>query len=137
MGSKHHLLVDGRGVPLAAMTAGANRHDSRAFVPLLDALVGVGGRPGRPRRFPDAILGDRAYDSEALRRASRDRRMRPRLAKRNTPHGSGLGVFRWPVERTISWRHRFRRLGDRRDRLLPIREAFLTPGGALIAFRFL
>ena len=137
LGSKHHVLVDGRGIPLAAMTTGANRHDSQAFVPLLDALVGVGGWPGRPRRFPDEILGDRAYDSEALRRASRDRRIRPRLAKRNTPHGSGLGVFRWPVERTISWLHRFRRLGYRRDRLLPIHEAFLTLGCALIAFRFL
>lgn len=137
LGSKHHILVDGRGIPLAATTTGANRHDSQAFIPLLDALVGVGGKPGRRRRFPDEILGDRAYDSEALRRASRDRRIRPRLAKRNTPHGSGLGVFRWPVERTISWLHRFRRLGYRRDRLLPIHEAFLTLGCALIAFRFL
>lgn len=137
LGSKHHILVDGRGIPLAAMTTGANRHDSQAFVPLLDALAGVGGRPGRPRRFPDEILGDRAYDSEALRRASRDRRIRPRLAKRNTPHGSGLGAFRWPVERTLSWLHRFRRLGYRRDRLLPIHEAFLTLGCALIACRFL
>lgn len=45
LGSKHHILVDGRGIPLAVMTTGANRHDSQAFIPLLDALVGVGGKP--------------------------------------------------------------------------------------------
>ena len=122
--SKHHILVDGRGIPLAAMTTGANRDDSQAFVPPSDALEGVGGRPGLPIRFP----GDRACDLKALRRASRGRRIRPRLAKRNAPYGSGLGVFRWPVERTIRWLHRFRRLGDRRDRLVPILEAFLTLG---------
>jgi hypothetical protein len=27
LGSKHHLLVEGRGVPLSATLTGANRHD--------------------------------------------------------------------------------------------------------------
>ena len=137
LGSKHHILVDGQGIPLAAMTTGANRHDSQGLMPLLGLLKLVRGRPGRPRRFPKEILGDRAYDSKKLREACRDRGMRPRLAKRNTPHGSGLGKFRWPVERTISWLHRFRRLGYHRDRLLPIHDAFLALGCALIACRFL
>ena len=129
------LSLDGVYVP--GDTPDALRERARADACAAACDPGDRGRPGRPRRFPDAILGDRAYDSEALRRASRDRRIRPRLAKRNTPHGSGLGAFRWPVERTISWLHRFRRLGYRRDRLLPIHEAFLTLGCALIAFRFL
>jgi hypothetical protein len=31
-------------------------------------------------------------------------------SKPGSPHGSGLGVFRWVVERTLAWLHRFRRL---------------------------
>jgi hypothetical protein len=31
------------------------------------------------------------------------------LAKRNTEHGSGLGVYRWVVERSISWLRQMRR----------------------------
>lgn len=34
----------------------------------------------------------------------------PVIAERGQPHGSGLGTFRWVVERTISWLHGFRRL---------------------------
>jgi transposase len=29
---------------------------------------------------------------------------------RNTKHGSGLGRFRWVVERTFAWLNQFRRL---------------------------
>ena len=29
--------------------------------------------------------------------------MEPRIAKRNTEHGSGLGKVRWVVERTLGW----------------------------------
>jgi transposase len=47
------------------------------------------------------------------------------LAARYTEHGSGLGVFRWFVERTISWLHSFGRLRRRLDRLTEIQEAFL------------
>ena len=61
----------------------------------------------------------------------------PVLAKRNTGHGSGLGVFRWFVERTNSWLHQFGRLRRRLDRLLDIQDAFLRLGCALICLRIL
>ena len=54
------------------------------------------------------MLGDRGYDAEAIRQGLRDRRIIPFLAKRNTEHGSGLGRWRWVVERTHSWMNRFR-----------------------------
>jgi transposase len=136
-GTKHHVLVDGRGVPLAATTTGANRHDAEQFVPLLDGVPAVAGKVGRPRRTPDRVFADRAYDAEPLRDACRARGIDPFLARRRTPHGSGLGAFRWPVERTLGWLHQFRRLGYRRDRLLPVHQSFLTLGCCLIALRFL
>jgi transposase len=137
LGTKHHLLVDGGGIPLAALTTGANRHDSTQLVPLLDAVRGVAGRVGRPRRTPGSLFADRAYDADHLRAACLTRGIEPYLARRRTAHGSGLGVFRWPVERTLGWLHQFRRLGYRRDRSLDIHQALVTFACSLIALNFL
>ena len=115
-GSKNTLLTDGNGVPLACTLTGPNRHDVTELLPAVDAVPPVRGRRGRPRRRPRAMLADRAYDSEPHRRELRRRGIRPRIARRKTPHGSGLGKARWVVERTISWLHRFRRLGTRYER---------------------
>ncbi len=41
LGSKHHVVVDARGVPLAITVTGANRHDSMAFESTLDATPAV------------------------------------------------------------------------------------------------
>jgi transposase len=53
------------------------------------------------------VLGDRGYDAEVIRQGLRLRGIRPWLAKRNTNHGSGLGRYRWVVERTFAWLNRF------------------------------
>jgi len=78
------------------------------------------------------VQGDRAYDSQAHRQAMRQRGIRPLLAKRGTPHGSGLGVYRWVVERTQSWLHQYRRLRVRYERRDDVHEAFLRLSCALI-----
>ena len=65
------------------------------------------------------------------------RRQRPGPSKPGSPHGSGLGVFRWVVERTLAWLHRFRRLALRYERRADVHEAFLTLGCALITWRYL
>ena len=72
-----------------------------------------------------------------MRQRLRDRDITPVIARRNTPHGSGLGKLRWPVERTISWVHSFGRLRRRLDRLAEIQEAFLRLGYSLICLRLL
>lgn len=136
-GSKHHLITDAQGVPLAAILTGANRHDVTQLLPLLDAIPAIRGKPGRPRRRPEAVQGDRGYDSEPHRKAIRRRGIRPILARRRTPHGSGLGLYRWVVERTLSWLHQFRRLRIRFERRPDIHEAFLSIGCALICWNFL
>jgi transposase len=51
--------------------------------------------------------------------------------------GSGLGVYRWVVARTLSWLHQLHRPRIRYERRLEIHEAFLTIGCALICWRFL
>lgn len=134
-GSKHHILTDAQGIPLNVILTGANRHDVTQLLPLIDKAPAVAGKPGHPRQHPDSIYGDRAYDSEPHRTELRRRGITPFLAKRNTEHGSGLGVYRWVAERTVSWFHQFRRLRIRFERRHDIHEAFLTLAESLICFR--
>ncbi|WP_435840778.1 IS5 family transposase [Streptomyces cinnamoneus] len=134
-GSKHHILTDGQGIPLAVSLTGGNRNDITQLLPLLDKVPAVAGVVGRPRQRPDMILADRAYDHDKYRRLLRERGIRPLIAERGQPHGSGLGVLRWVVERTISWLHGFRRLRIRWERRDDIHEAFLGLATCLITHR--
>ncbi len=128
-GSKHHVICDGQGIPLAATLTAGNRHDVTQLIPLVDRVPPTGVH-GKFR--PKALLADRAYDSRKHRNALRERGITPRIAKRNTTHGSGLGKERWVIERTIPWLHQHRRLERRYDRRADIHEAFLAIGCALI-----
>ncbi|QKM51912.1 hypothetical protein B7760_05990 (plasmid) [Burkholderia glumae] len=52
LGSKRHIVVDARGIPLAVTITGANRHDSMALKSTLDAIPAVAGLTGQPRKRP-------------------------------------------------------------------------------------
>lgn len=58
-GSKHHVITDGHGTPLAVLLTGGNRNDVTQLLPLLDAIPPARGRVGRPRRRPDSLFADR------------------------------------------------------------------------------
>jgi len=92
-----------------------------------------------PEERAVGACGDRAAISKARWARSRRpwRRQRPGPSKPGSPHGSGLGVFRWVVERTLAWLHRFRRLALRYERRADVHETFLTLGCALITWRYL
>jgi transposase len=137
LGTKHTLLVSRRGVPFAIRTAGANASDHTQLFPLLLDFPRVGGKRGRPKELPNVLYADRGYDSEATRWLLRWLGVEPRIAKRNTPHGSGLGKVRWVVERTVSWLKGLRRMRVRYDRLGVIRDAFTTLAACVICFRIL
>lgn len=124
-------------MPIVAKTTAANRHDVSQLLDLVNDVPAIKGKPGAPRYRFDELYADRGYDSEQHRDALRDVGIEPCIAKRNTEHGSGLGVFRWVVERTLSWLHQFRRLRIRYERRLDIHEAFLTIGCILICHRIL
>jgi transposase len=122
---------------LAAEVTAANVHDVRQLMPLVNAVPPVRGKRGRPRRRPRRVHGDRAYDSRRHRRELRQLGIEPVLAKRNTEHGSGLGQYRWVVERTIAWLHQFRRLRVRYERRDDIHQALLTIGSIVTCSYFL
>ncbi len=86
------MLTEAKGTPLSALLTGANRHDVTQLRPLVDAVPPLGGRRGRPRRRPQRLYADRAYDSRQHRQELRARHIAPALARRGAEHGSGLGV---------------------------------------------
>jgi transposase len=131
------VLTDAGGIPLAAEVTAANAHDVTQLLPLVEQVPAVRSKPGRPKRRPRCVQGDRAYDSQPHRRALRRLGIEPVLAKRNTEHGSGLGKHRWVVERTISWLHQFRRLRVRYERHDYIHKALLTIGCIVTCSYFL
>jgi len=136
LGSTPHVITAAQGIPLAAIRTGANADDGTPLLPLVEAMPAVRGKRGRRRRRPDCGQGDRGDDSDPHRERLRARGPKPALAQRGTPHGSGLGVYRWVVERPLSWRHQFRRQRIRYERLPERHEALLTRGCALIGGRF-
>ena len=136
-GSKHHVLTDAQGVPLVVILTGANVHDVKELLPLVDSIPAVGGKPGPPRTHPDRVQADTAYDSKSHRQALRQRGITPVIPHRLREHGSGLGVYRWFVERTISWLHNFRRLRIRWERRADIHEAFINLAESLICLSML
>jgi len=134
-GSKHHLVVDAGGVPLATILTAANRHDITQLIPLIDAIPPIGGKVGAPLRKPGKVMGDRGYDSDPHRMQLSCRAIPTLIARRNTPHGSGLGIFRYVVEQSLALFHQFRRLRTRFDKRDDIHEAFMTIGCAMICWR--
>lgn len=114
---------------------GGSRNDVAQLLPLLDKIPAVGGQVGRPRQRPDALLANRGYGHDKYPRLLRQRGIRPVIAKRDQPHGTGLGILRYVVERTIAWLHGFRRLRIRWERRDDIHEAFLGLATCLITHR--
>ena len=136
-GSKHHAVVDANGIPLAATVTAANVPDVKELLDVVDAIPPVAGKVGRPKQRPDELYGDRAYDSDPHRTELRGRSIDPKLAERNTEHGSGLGVYRWVAERFFSWLHRFRKLRLRTDWYSSTHHGLLKLGCSLICLSFL
>ena len=123
-------------MPLAIEHTGANIHDSDMAIALVDGIPPIRQPRGRPRRRPDEVLADRAYDAEAkIRRPLRARGIRPLIARRNTEHGSGLGQYRYVVEAALGWLLSQRRLRVRYEKRDDIHEAFLVIGCFLICWR--
>ena len=134
-GVKHHVLIDGHGVPLSWSATPAHRNDITQLLPLIDAIPHVRGRVGRPRHRPACLIADRGYDHDSYRRQLARRGIKPLIARRRTEHGSGLGRERWMVERTISHLHNKHRLLIRADRSQETHEALLSLAACLLCYR--
>ncbi|MFF9147435.1 IS5 family transposase [Streptomyces sp. NPDC014861] len=136
-GSKHHLIVDPRGIPLAVILTGDNRHDVNQLLPLLDAIPPIRGLRGRPRHKPWRLYADRDYDFDKYRSLLWKRGIEPLIARRGVSHGSGLGKVRWVVERIFAWLHQFKRLRTRYERRADLHQGLLELACNIICLRWL
>ncbi len=134
-GSKHHLICDGRGTPLKVITTAANVNDVTRTLALVDGIPPVAGRPGRPRRRPDALLGDKGYDSNPNRKALRERRILPVISRKGSPNIKSIGKLRYVVEQTFALLHQFKRLAVRWERRTELHDAFVSLACSLICYR--
>jgi transposase len=125
-GSKHHVITDAHGIPLASSVTSANTNDISEMAPLFDKIPEVAGKVGHPKKKPDALQGDLAYDSEPHRQGLKQMGIEPVLPEKGIDDQSGLGETRWPVERTLAWIHQNRRLRIRYERRPDTHQALLT-----------
>jgi transposase len=120
-GIKRSTAVDGRGIPIGVVTAGANRHDSPLLGPTLDAVRTSVGLPEGA-----SVHLDRAYDSGVTRRLLEEGGLVGVISEKGkrAPLTAGL---RWLVERTNSWHNAHKKLvwcTEREDRVIDFWIAF-------------
>jgi IS5 family transposase len=102
---------------------------------LVAGIPPVAGRMERPRRRPDALLGDKGYDSNPNVRELRKRRILPVISRKDSPNIEGLGKLRYVVEQTFALLHQFKRLAIRWERRLDLHDAFVSLACGLICWR--
>jgi transposase len=110
-GVKIMIMVDAKGLPVAACTSDAAPHESRLVQRLFDFMI--------TEQMPEHLIGDKAYDSDRL-----DDELREAGVEMIAPHRSNrkpetktqdvrpLRRYgrRWTVERTIAWLQHYRRI---------------------------
>lgn len=146
-GTKRSQLSDGRGMPLAVVVDGANRHDMKLVSATLDHIMFQ--RPLPSEEEPQNLCLDAGYDYdvvyEIVRAHHYEPHIRPNQQKQalgsrqvepvRNPLESTKKPRRWVVERLHSWLNRSRRLLVRWEKLGPTYEAFLHLACALICFQ--
>jgi transposase len=123
-------------LPLAIAITGANRHDSMLVEPILDRLRPVKGTGrGRPRRRPNKLHADKAYDNRRVRRYLRSPGITARIARIGTDSSQRLGRHRCVVEPTVGWLLSYCRLALRYDRTAATITALATHAATMICAR--
>ncbi|WP_165396485.1 transposase [Streptomyces sp. F001] len=133
-GSKHQLICDGKGTTLHVITTAASVNDITQSLDLVDGIPPVAGRPGRPWRRPECLLGDKAYDSKAVLGELRRRCIQAVISRKGAPSIRGLGKLRYVVEQTFTLLHQFKRLAVRLERRIELQDAFVSLACSLICW---
>lgn len=130
-GMKRSNMVDGKGIPLDRVLAGANRHDSPLLGPTLDKLAAFGPLPDKVTVHLDA-----GYDSKVTRDLLEARDLHGEIAHKGDKAPIQAGR-RWHVERTNAWHNAFNRLQRCYERKERVIDAFFDLADAVITLRSL
>ena len=97
-GIKRSMAVDAKGIPLGAVSAPANRHDSPLLVPTLKAASqALGTLPEEA-----SVHLDRGYDSRLTRERLEELGLEWEISGKGKP-APFWATNRWVVERPSSW----------------------------------
>lgn len=122
-------MVDGNGIPIGCVIAGANRNDSPLLAPTLEKLSRFGCY------LPEQITVhiDAGYDSGKTRELLKVLGCDHVISAKGEPLQAGA---RWVVERTNSWHNRgFKKLLVCTERHARVIEAFIALANAVIIVR--
>lgn len=136
-GSKHHVVTDRKGRPLAQSLTPANTHDAKEALVLVDEVKPTKTKKGGRKKRPQKLHGDKGYDSKRIRQGLRERGITPRIARKGIESNQKLGRHRWVAERTLSWLHQFKRLLVRFEVRDDIHFHLLQLGASLILLKSL
>ena len=128
---KRSVLVEGYGIPLGRVLAGAHRHDSPLLAPTLDLLDELGPLPDEITVHLDA-----GYDSGKTRHTLTERGLSGQIAHKGEKAPIQASQ-RWHVERTNAWHNAFNRLQRCYERRERVADAFFDLADAIITVRSL
>jgi putative transposase len=138
-GTKRHLLIDGRGVPLAFHLTGANRHDIKGLRPLLGAGR-LTERPEPTAGAPQHLCLDKAYAAASTDELLDGMGLIGHVKQKGEASEPGVGepvdpARRWKAERSISWLNNLRKLRVRWEKKAENYEALWLLGAMLVTYR--
>ncbi len=136
-GTKIMGIADGNGLPLALRTESASPAEVKLVAATLDQRVVA--------EVPERLVGDKAYDSDALDRQLIEEygteMISPHRRGRNvaTQDGRPLRRYirRWKIERLFAWLFNFRRLVVRYEYHAENFQGFVHLAAAIILLRYL
>lgn len=135
-GVKIMIMVDAKGLPVAAYCANASPHENQLAQGLFDFMVSD--------QLPERLIGDKAYDSDLLDDDLHQlgiEMIAPHRVNRRpeniTQDARSLRRYkrRWTVEPTIGWLQHFRRLCIRWERCHLMFQAFLHFGCSMLLLK--
>jgi transposase len=137
------VVVDGQGVPLGNHLDSASPAEVKLLETTIEQIAVPRPGRGRPRKNPQRIIADKAYDCDPLRRRLKRRGIelvcphKGGRVKPPTQDGRKLRRYRrrWKVERTFSWLGNYRRLVVRWDKDIVIYSAFFHVACLMITLR--
>jgi len=125
-GIKRSVVVDGGGIPLGAIAAPANRHDSPLLNETLDTMEVLGELPERM-----SVHLDRGYESKATRERLEARGLLAEISEKGKP-APIAATKRWVVERTHSWSNAHKKLVWCTERRDPVIDFWLAFSGVIV-----
>lgn len=118
--TKLHFLTDGQGIPLGVTATAGQRNEAPEFENVMNACL---INTFRKAKRPDALAGDKAYSSTAIRHYISKLGIEDVIPsrtneKRNENFDKGKYRSRNIVERAIGWIKEFRRVATRYEKIV-------------------